>query len=178
MFRVREKQIKSVLYSLKSIFKGTAVNSVNFTIPKVKSYKNATYLQVKSFALDGCNSIRINSFGKKKIDLPSSIKVKSDLSFFNSMRLLYKPVNVEEIPKNKLLKIISAFYKKTSIAFNSIQIEAVYIDVPINGSEKITFENGNLILDSDKKILKNEKSVVVIFKEKKTKKSKVAVLSV
>jgi len=178
MFRVREKQIKKAINSLTSALKKTKVYGVSPIIPKVKASNVNFNIFLNTKQLRTFNQVKIKSYNLSDISLPTSVFVKSGLKFFNSMKLIFKPVEISELPKKQLIELIADFHKKTLLPFNSIQLEALYTDIPIKGNEKISFENGNLLINSDSKALHNEKSVVIIFRENKNKKSRVAVISV
>lgn len=177
MFKVREKQLRKVLNSIKTIFKKTSVYSVSTLTPKINNIDLFMNVDVMNYNFDYFKDIFIKSYLKDKMILPENVSVISDLSFFNNLKQIFRAVEISEVPKKKFIEILSHFHKKTTLTFNNVEIQALYIDVPVSESGKISFENGKLIFDSDSTKLDVSKSDVVIYKEEKNGKSKVAVLN-
>ncbi len=175
MFKIREKQFKKALYSIKSLFTGTKIHTMDLLNA---SKQNAFAIQapiVNSYKFSQFN-VTTNSIPKNNLQLQKTVKVYSDLHFFNKMDITFEPIHISEINKTKFLKIVGEFYKKTGIPFDNVEVEAVFFKIPVTNAKKITFEKGKLILKNNNFSLNLKKNTVLIYKHKKTKKSKVILL--
>lgn len=177
MFRVKENQFKNAIKNLKNIFKKVNINKVDLISTNVNSFTYNSLIKTHSINLENLNYPKINNLNKKSFVFSDLIKINSNLSFFNNMKLVFKPVEISEINKKKIIKLVSLFHKKTLLPFNKVEIQAIFLDIPVTGNEKISFEEGNLILKERENKLHNNKSSVVIYKKDKNSKSNVVVLN-
>jgi hypothetical protein len=175
MFKIREKQLKRVLHSIKSLFVKTKINTTDLLyMPKINTLTTYPPL-VKSTNLYFSN-VQTNCLPQQEIQFSKKVKVHSDLHFFNEMDIIFNPTDITEISKNKFLKIVSNFYKKTGKPLDSVKVEAVFLNIPITNAKKISFNKGKILIKNNHFSLDTKKNTVLIYQTKESKKSKVVLL--
>lgn len=176
MFRVKEKQFKNIIKNIKDIFKKAKINKFDLISPNIYSLNFQNLVKVNSYKLKNIINPQIKTISQKNFLINETLNVNSNLSFFNNMKLVFKPIDVSEINKKQFIGLVSSFHKKTLLSFNNVEIQAVYLDVPVTGKEKITFDSGNLIVLEREDKLQHGKCDVIIYKKTKGRKSNVVVL--